>query len=103
MTANKNNSNPSERKIHQTDNYKSPSVTGLEYHNRSPIDNSESPNGDPMSDESLDHLIQAPANNDFYQHAPEIPGKKTTSGINPDELVYNGHITHPARQEKTYQ
>jgi len=96
MPAYKNDPNPGKEKIYQKYDYRFPSAT------MPPLDNSARQKDIPVSDESIDHLIETPANNEFYQHAPETHGKRRARGINPDKLVYSGHVTHPARQEKTY-
>lgn len=107
MATNKNIPSPGKKKMYYEHNYRLPSATaGSQYdcsgnHNSPPIGNLARQKNIPISDESLDHLIQTPANNEFYQHAPETLGKRITRGINPDELVYSGHVTHPARREKT--
>ncbi len=103
MTANKNNPDPGEEKIYQADNYRlSSSTPELGYRNSVSIDNSARQKDIPVGDENLDHLVRTPATNESYQHEAETHGKRTARGINPDELVYSGHVTHPARQGKTY-
>lgn len=104
MVAYKNNPGQGEEKIHQKHDYRSSSsVPGSQYNHNRPFNGDSARQKDiPVSDESLDHLIQPPATNEFYQHAPKTHGKRIPSGINPEEFVSSGYVTHQTRQRKNY-